>query len=314
MFRTHFSPRRGVALPVLLALLTAALLPARGGDFVRASALAADAPSAARTSHGVTTIGLYDLGASTFHLRNSNTQGTGDMMVQYGPSPGSRTCGAPPPYFCTTGWLPVVGDWDGNGTDTIGLYHQPTGTFFLKNSDTAGAADLTFSYGVGGSGWLPLTGDWDGDGIDTVGVYDPNTAFFFLKNSNAAGPADSAFQYGPGGVDWLPMVGDWDGNGLDTVGLYNPNITTYFLKNTNLSGPADFQFTWAPTAAGNTGFPLAGDWDANATDTVGLYDPNISQVFLKNSNAAGPTDITFGYGPTSAITRFVPVAGDWDGL
>ena len=35
-----------------------------------------------------------------------------------------------------------MGDWDGNGTDTIGLYDPTTSTFRLKNSLTGGKADV----------------------------------------------------------------------------------------------------------------------------------------------------------------------------
>jgi hypothetical protein len=34
--------------------------------------------------------------------------------------------------------------------------------FFLKNTNSAGGADLTFSYGPAGAGWRPLMGNWDG--------------------------------------------------------------------------------------------------------------------------------------------------------
>jgi exo-beta-1,3-glucanase (GH17 family) len=37
-----------------------------------------------------------------------------------------------------------------------------TSTFFLKNTNAAGPADLTFGYGPAGAGWRPLAGDWDG--------------------------------------------------------------------------------------------------------------------------------------------------------
>jgi len=55
----------------------------------------------------------------------------------------------------------MVGDWDGNGTVTIGLY-RPTGSiFYLRNSNTTGSPDLTIPYGAAGD--IPITGDWDGE-------------------------------------------------------------------------------------------------------------------------------------------------------
>src|SRR5262249_25946546 len=43
---------------------------------------------------------------------------------------------------------PLGGDWDGNGADSIGLYFDVNGTFALKNTNAAGAADFVFGYGL----------------------------------------------------------------------------------------------------------------------------------------------------------------------
>jgi len=44
--------------------------------------------------------------------------------------------------------VPVVGDWDGDGDDTIGIYEPSTGLWLLPNASSTGAADLTFGYGA----------------------------------------------------------------------------------------------------------------------------------------------------------------------
>ncbi|KAB2935822.1 MAG: hypothetical protein F9K25_02540 [Candidatus Contendobacter sp.] len=155
---------------------------------------AVGAPTAAKT------IGLYNPATSFFFLRNSNTQGIADLTFNYGP-PGA-------------GWLPIVGDWNGDGTATIGLYNPATSFFFLRNGNTQGIADLTFSYGPPGAGWIPVAGDWNGDGTATIGLYNPATSFFFLRNSNTQGIADLTFNYGPPGAGWKPLAGDWNGPGL----------------------------------------------------------------------------------------------------
>ncbi|MGQ0572111.1 MAG: DUF7948 domain-containing protein [Armatimonadota bacterium] len=194
------------------------------------------------------------------------------------------------------------------GMETVGLHNPATSTFFLKNTNAAGPADVVFGYGPGGLGWVPLAGDWDGNGTDTAGIYDPMTSTFFLKNTNAAGPADIVFSYGPGGMGWMPVVGDWDGDGDDTVGLYDGTSSTFFLRNTHAAGPADVVFGYGPAGAGWT--PLTGDWDGNSTDTVGLYNGGAATFFLRNTNAAGLADIVFAYGP--AGMGWIPVVGDWD--
>jgi hypothetical protein len=189
-------------------------------------------------------------------------------------------------------------------SDTPGVCASSNG-WFLRDSNTAGPADLTFSFGPSGVEWVPLSGDWNGDGICTPGLYDPANGVFFLRNANAGGPADLAFSYGPPNL--MPIAGDWDGNGTDTVGLYDPATGNFFLKNSNGPGAADVVFTFG---AGGVGIvPVAGDWDGNGRDTVGLYNRNTATFFLKNSNAPGPADRVFGYGPVD----MTPIAGDWDG-
>jgi hypothetical protein len=192
---------------------------------------------------------------------------------------------------------------------TPGLYSASTSTFFLRYSNAAGPADLTFQYGPGNSGWIPLTGDWTGSGIATAGFYDPATGVWFLKNSNSAGAADMVFQYGPANSGWMPVVGDWDGNGTQTVGLYNPATSVFFLKNTNAAGAADVVFQYGPANSG--WIPLAGKWTGAAADTVGLYSPANSVFFLKNTNSAGAADSVFQYGP--ANSGWTPVVGNWSG-
>ena len=41
---------------------------------------------------------------------------------------------------------PLVGDWNGDGTDTVGIYRN--GNFYLRNTNGAGNADLVFGYGI----------------------------------------------------------------------------------------------------------------------------------------------------------------------
>jgi hypothetical protein len=62
-------------------------------------------------------------------LRNSNTGGVADLTFNYGPG--------------GLGFKPLVGDWNGDGVDTIGLYDPAGAGFFLRNSNTGGVADIT---------------------------------------------------------------------------------------------------------------------------------------------------------------------------
>ncbi len=43
-------------------------------------------------------------------------------------------------------WKPIVGDWNGDGKDTVGLYDPTTTRFYLKNSNSHGYADVGSTY------------------------------------------------------------------------------------------------------------------------------------------------------------------------
>src|SRR5262249_36328095 len=66
------------------------------------------------------------------------------------------------------------------GTETIGVYRPSSSTFYLRNTNTSGFADVQVTYGV--SGDVSILGDWDGDGTATIGVY--RNGIFYLRNTN----------------------------------------------------------------------------------------------------------------------------------
>jgi serine protease AprX len=136
-------------------------------------------------------IGIYRPSNSTFYLRNSNTSGFADLVINYG-NPGDT---------------PVVGDWNGDGMTTVGAYRSSNSTFYLRNSNTSGFADTVINYGVPGD--IPVVGDWTGNGTTTIGVYRPSNSTFYLRNSNTSGFADLVINYGV--IGDTPVAGDWNG-------------------------------------------------------------------------------------------------------
>jgi hypothetical protein len=188
----------------------------------------------------------------------------------------------------------VYGDWNGDGTDTIGV--RRGATWYLRNSNTAGAPDLVFVYGSASD--EPIVGDWNADGTDTVGVR--RGATLYLRNSNTAGSADIAYVYGLS-TDTL-VVGDWDGNGQDTMGVRRGR--QFMLRNLQSGGAATLVFSYGqPTDLALNG----GDWDGDGDDTVGVWRSR--SFLLRNSNTAGAADISYAFGtPTDR-----PHVGDWDG-
>lgn len=226
------------------------------------------------------TAGVFRPSNGLLYLKNSNNTGFADVAINYGLS----------------GDYPVVGDWDGNGTITIGIYRN--GIFYLRNSNTIGFADIVFPFGAPGD--QPIAGDWDNDGVDTIGVYRTAIGQFLLRNSNSAGDAQMSFYLG--NVGDVGIAGDWDGDGKDTTGVFRPSNGVIFLKNTNATGFADVALNYG--LPGDK--PVMGDWNNDGIDTIGIYRNGI--FYLRNSNSVGFADIVFALG----IPGDMPIAGNWD--
>ena len=229
---------------------------------------------------GGDTTGVFRPSNGLLYLKNTHSTGFADVAINYG----------------TGGDYPIAGDWDGNGTATIGIYRN--GSFYLRNSNTVGFADLVISFGQPGD--QPVAGDWDGDGVDTIGVY--RNGLFLLRNTNTSGSADMSFYLG--NPDDVGIAGDWNGDGSDTTGVFRPSNGIIFLKNANTSGFADVALNYG--LAGDQ--PVIGDWNNDGIDTIGVY--RNAQFMLRNSNTIGFADIVFALG----IPGDMPIVGNWDGM
>ena len=228
------------------------------------------------------TTGVFRPSNGLLYLKNSNDTGFADIALNYG----------------LPGDYPVVGDWDGNGTVTIGIYRN--GTFYLRNENTIGFATIVFPFGQPGD--QPIAGDWNNDGVDTVGVIRPSLSQFLLRNSNSEGPAEMSFILGnPGDVG---IAGDWNGDGFDSTGVFRPANGIIYLKDQNTTGFADYALNYG--IPGDK--PVTGDWNSDGIDTIGVYRDGL--FYLRNENTIGFAEIIFGLGNPGDM----PIAGNWDGV
>ncbi|MGC5022551.1 FG-GAP repeat domain-containing protein, partial [Micromonospora sp. DT47] len=77
--------------------------------------------------------------------------------------------------------VPISGDWNGDGVDTVGVFRPSNSTFYLRDTNS-GVATSVFKFGHGPSGDIPVAGDWNNDGKDTVGVFRPGNSTWYLTN------------------------------------------------------------------------------------------------------------------------------------
>jgi hypothetical protein len=256
---------------------------------------------------GIDTPGLYRQSDGFVYLRNSNTQGIADIRFFFG-NPGdfplagdfnADGCDTVSIYraseariyiinalgandgglgaadfsyiFGNPGDKPFVGDFNGDGVDTVGLHRESTGFVYFRQSHTQGVADSSFFYGDPGDRFV--SGDWGiVDNVDTPAIFRPPLGRFFFRYSNTQGIAEEELQFG--NFRQLPVAGSWEfklgltgalaqgvvgipyGSQLHAVGSSPP------LTITKTSGPA-----WVSISS--NGF-VQGVPDAAGTANVGV--------------------------------------------
>ena len=207
-------------------------------------------------------------------------------------------------FFGNPGDYPFMGDWDGDGVETPGLYRQSDGFVYIKNTNAVGNADISFFFGNPGD--VPIAGDFNGDGFDTVSIYRPSNQRFFIINElgqdgGGLGEADVFYTFGNPGDK--PFVGDFDGDGVETAGLHRESTGLVYFRNSHTPGNADNEFLF-----GNPGDRLvAGDWTGDRVFTPALFRPTSTIMYFKYTNSQGNADNEFV--PTPANPTWLPVSG-----
>jgi Beta-propeller repeat len=239
-------------------------------------------------------VGVYDSSALQFSLRNPLSNGGANATINFG----------------SAGDLPVVGDWNGDGETEMGVYDSTSGQFTLRRKLCPSiCVNVSTTVNFGQAGDLPVAGDWDADGDDTIGVYRPSTGQFLLADSLSSNPPITHTVNFTASGNIVPLAGDWNGDGQDTVGFYVSPIS--------LASVGRFQLTNQDAANPTSNIiskfgslnekPVAGDWDGDGRDSVGLWSSTSGLFSLTNNNS----NIAISFRLQEAGD--FPVVGDWDG-
>jgi CubicO group peptidase (beta-lactamase class C family) len=219
--------------------------------------------------------------------------------------------------------LPFSGDWDNDGLDTIGIFDMATQEFLIaaqNDSDEYGgnrlhsiwitdapAAEATQDKVTLFPGTqYPVAGDWNGDGTDGVGIYNQSTNTFYLRNDLSSGPADYIFALSPENgfpVGGWPVAGDWDGDGYDEVGVFD--LSAVYLH----SALSDGTLSYSRRAVGQL---VAGDFDGDGVDTIANFDAQTNQFSFNHSHDGAGAYEHRRFGHADEHTwRWWPIAGVW---
>lgn len=186
------------------------------------------------------------------------------------------SCDRPPVPETTGGWLPLAGDWDGDGRSEIGLFDPARREYILYGEGFVAGEWVVmerFTHPVPGQGGLPVAGNWDGEDGDEVGLFLPEEHRYLLLDANSSDAAVSEVVLTDlTGDGWLPVAGDWgdDGREPDVVGAWNPDLRVLRLRPDNSSGPTD-AYDYTGRSVGP--HPFSGRWRQRVS--IGFFDPGV---------------------------------------
>ncbi|MDO5308038.1 MAG: SdrD B-like domain-containing protein [Planctomycetia bacterium] len=240
---------------------------------------------------------------------------------------------------------PVVGDWNGDGVDKIGVFIA--GTWYLDRDGNGEWDEMDVLAELGTGSDQPVTGDWDGDGKYDIGIFGPKWTDDSLaislepglpSDANISTPAgrakniqtEASFHQAElnirrarrldsgqtrydlidhvfeyGSKDDYALIGDWNGDGVSKIGVYRGG--DWYLD-MNGNGRWDDGDVLIRNVGGAGYTPVVGDWNGDGIDTIGIFKDG---KWMLDVDGDHRLDKTVSFQEFQAGDR--PVTGDWNG-
>jgi hypothetical protein len=196
--------------------------------------------------------------------------------------------------FGGDGFIPVAGDYDGDGKTDPAICQVTSGVWTIKLS-ASGYAPATIT-GFGGAAYLPVAGDFDGDGKTDPALYQPTAGNwrFQLSGFNYAPAAVAGF----GGPGYVPLAADLDGDGKTDLLLSDPVSGYWYAKLSSL----DYAVARLAGFSVADGEAFSGDFDGDSRADLAIYSPSLGRwaVQLSASNY-GLAILAFGAADAAPI-------------
>ncbi len=202
------------------------------------------------------------------------------------------------------GYVPVTGDFDGDGRADVALYQPTTGSWLIRTSSSNFTSAFTVNWG--GAGYVPVPGDYDGDGKTDPALYQPTTGLWLILKSSTSYASSVTISWG--GPGYTPIGGlDFDNDKTSDLTIYNEGLGRWYVLQSHKSPTpfaVGFTVDW-----GGPGYTLVpGDYDGDGRTDFGLYQRATGLWSILKSSTSYTSSQTVSWGGPG----FVPVPGDYD--
>jgi len=204
--------------------------------------------------------------------------------------------------FGSSGYLPVPGDYNGDGYADVALYSRSTAWWMIFYTGVGAVS----SFQCGSYYCIPAPGDYDGDGKTDFALYDFTTGAWYIFSSLT----QSWLTYGTvfGSYGYIPVPGDYNGGGKSDLVVYSEELGLWLLFY-----PETGQSEYLQDFGGFGFIPAPGDYDNDGVTDFGLYDYWYGYWYIWSPVNGWITDANGFKWANYNGYYYTPVAGDYDG-
>ncbi|MCX5910582.1 MAG: hypothetical protein NTV04_01515, partial [Deltaproteobacteria bacterium] len=207
--------------------------------------------------------------------------------------------------------IPVVGDWNGTGLISIGIYRN--GQWYLDADGDGTFNDCSQDRCVkefgGLRGDIPVTGDWTGDRKSKLGIY-RSGQWFLDKNNNGVWDGcgiDTCVDAFGERKDDVPVIGDWNQEGKDKIGIYRKGQWFLDLNGNGVWDGCEIDTCISAFGGLKDDIPVIGDWNQEGKDKIGIYRKGQWFLDLNGNGVWDGCEIDFCSAPFGGLQADSPI-------
>lgn len=164
----------------------------------------------------------------------------------------------------------AIGDWDGNGADSVGIVRTwGVWNFWLIRNDN-GTAGYWF-WGLTSD--RPITADFDGDGKTDFGIWRPSDGSWWIISSTG-GLLKKVW----GSKGDVPLAGDFDADGKADFVVWRPSNGTWYILSSS-TGETEV-LPWGL----NGDVPFVSDFNGDGLMDLSVFRPSTNHYYFNHRN------------------------------